>query len=236
MTRILKSLVLPIVAFSSSADAQTVSGDDQIVIRSGNLAYSRWGSSGYSDMTSGVIDLSGERAQISFGAEAYDGFFPMKIDANATSRFAVTMLNVAPETIGLYAEIFFSQPNAGYQPWAVSRLDQIGEEIVIRLNYINSRYQWGDLRLVGTLRGGGVPIWDGSFEGGAAPRAFDPRTDPLTIRNWTGQFTFRLPGSAVKLTGFSAAIPEPATWAMMIGGFGLIGAAYRLRRRQAHYA
>jgi PEP-CTERM motif len=30
-----------------------------------------------------------------------------------------------------------------------------------------------------------------------------------------------------------AAVPEPATWAMMIMGFGLIGGAYRSRRTQA---
>lgn len=29
----------------------------------------------------------------------------------------------------------------------------------------------------------------------------------------------------------TAAVPEPATWAMMIGGFGVIGAAARRRRR-----
>jgi hypothetical protein len=32
---------------------------------------------------------------------------------------------------------------------------------------------------------------------------------------------------------FGTAVPEPATWAMMIGGFGLIGAAARRRRRAA---
>lgn len=30
-----------------------------------------------------------------------------------------------------------------------------------------------------------------------------------------------------------AAVPEPATWAMMIGGFGMIGGAMRYRRRKA---
>lgn len=32
----------------------------------------------------------------------------------------------------------------------------------------------------------------------------------------------------------AAAVPEPATWAMMIGGFGMIGAAERYRRRSAN--
>jgi hypothetical protein len=34
-------------------------------------------------------------------------------------------------------------------------------------------------------------------------------------------------------TGLGTAVPEPATWAMMLGGFGLIGAAMRRRQRTA---
>jgi hypothetical protein len=30
-----------------------------------------------------------------------------------------------------------------------------------------------------------------------------------------------------------SAVPEPATWAMMLGGFGLLGAATRRRNRVA---
>lgn len=35
------------------------------------------------------------------------------------------------------------------------------------------------------------------------------------------------------VTGFNAAVPEPATWALMLGGFGLAGAALRRRRSVA---
>lgn len=34
-----------------------------------------------------------------------------------------------------------------------------------------------------------------------------------------------------RVTGVSAAVPEPATWAMMLGGFGLAGAAVRRRAK-----
>ena len=33
-----------------------------------------------------------------------------------------------------------------------------------------------------------------------------------------------------------ASVPEPATWAMMIGGFGLAGAALRRRRATVRFA
>jgi hypothetical protein len=33
-----------------------------------------------------------------------------------------------------------------------------------------------------------------------------------------------------------SAVPEPATWAMMIGGFGMVGGSLRSRRRQTKVA
>ena len=43
----------------------------------------------------------------------------------------------------------------------------------------------------------------------------------------------RLDGFAGQMQVFQSAVPEPATWAMMIVGFGLAGAAIRRRNRQA---
>ena len=46
--------------------------------------------------------------------------------------------------------------------------------------------------------------------------------------NWQGVQTFT--GATVALGG---AVPEPASWALMLGGVGLVGGALRSRRRQA---
>jgi hypothetical protein len=75
--------------------------------------------------------------------------------------------------------------------------------------------------------------------------------DPIA----TGSFVLRLANNATSLeldrmfvryqgitglsgvnsaTGFGTAVPEPATWAMMIGGFALIGAAARRRARSTN--
>lgn len=60
-----------------------------------------------------------------------------------------------------------------------------------------------------------------------------------------GRFTFRLSQAfgysvaggasygANRLGSFNAPVPEPASWAMMVGGFALAGAALRLRARPA---
>lgn len=36
--------------------------------------------------------------------------------------------------------------------------------------------------------------------------------------------------------GFTGGVPEPASWAMMVGGFGLIGGAMRARRKAVSFA
>lgn len=53
-------------------------------------------------------------------------------------------------------------------------------------------------------------------------------TGPINV----GQYGVSNPfGGEMRLTGSAPAVPEPATWAMMIGGLGVTGAA--LRRRKA---
>jgi hypothetical protein len=49
----------------------------------------------------------------------------------------------------------------------------------------------------------------------------------LTVSRWTAS----TPGDNIRV--LTAAVPEPATWAMMIAGFGLVGAAARRRRALA---
>ncbi|WP_231639313.1 PEPxxWA-CTERM sorting domain-containing protein [Sphingomonas profundi] len=53
------------------------------------------------------------------------------------------------------------------------------------------------------------------------------KPDNLTFQLDEGTITGTLNANVVV-----AAVPEPATWAMMLGGFGLVGAA--MRRRRAH--
>ena len=52
-----------------------------------------------------------------------------------------------------------------------------------------------------------------------------------------GDIFFQAPGSDFSFynptVSLAVAVPEPATWAMMIGGFGLAGGAMRRRQRQA---
>jgi hypothetical protein len=50
---------------------------------------------------------------------------------------------------------------------------------------------------------------------------------------YVGTARFDRAGTLKTIEYANAAVPEPAAWALMIGGFGLAGAAIRNRRRQA---
>lgn len=56
---------------------------------------------------------------------------------------------------------------------------------------------------------------------------------PATILGWS----FQNDGSSITVpTPGGSAVPEPASWAMMIGGFGLVGGALRRRATTARFA
>ncbi|HEV2567505.1 MAG TPA: FG-GAP-like repeat-containing protein [Sphingomonas sp.] len=86
----------------------------------------------------------------------------------------------------------------------------------------------GDSLVVGQKQGGTVGIFTLS-----APIAGDGLLAPAPFS--TG-FFFKPFGEnysgGISVAAFGSAVPEPASWAMMIGGFGLVGAASR-RRLQA---
>ena len=74
-----------------------------------------------------------------------------------------------------------------------------------------------------TTAGGNLAFWD--VNNGPSV-AFEN-----TIGNVNGYLFPGSNSSAFTLTG--GAVPEPASWAMMVGGFGLVGGAMRARRKAA---
>ncbi len=107
---------------------------------------------------------------------------------------------------------------------------------------------------VGSMFGGGSytltnPGW-GTFTSSLIPTSatvagtYGDNTAAILVGNggrtvWNGFLNDTLDSSKLYsnqlsyLTGLSSAVPEPATWAMMITGFGLAGSALRRRRSLA---
>lgn len=55
---------------------------------------------------------------------------------------------------------------------------------------------------------------------------------PITRLRWVSTLGGQLNTGwdNIRIVGYEAAIPEPASWALMIAGFGLVGGALRRRR------
>jgi len=98
------------------------------------------------------------------------------------------------------------------------------------------------------------PRWCSTFPPGTAPPECDAAVNPF---DWSGMFTASSPwpqtenillpffasaedgyfyfgptdGGRVQIDVDGRVVPEPASWTMMLGGFGLIGGAMRARKR-----
>lgn len=65
-----------------------------------------------------------------------------------------------------------------------------------------------------------------NLRGLEAPDSFNIMGDRININ-----FRASSPGDYIRVLTAASAVPEPSTWAMMIGGFGLVGGAMRRRRK-----
>ena len=79
-----------------------------------------------------------------------------------------------------------------------------------------------------TADGGGG--FDDDFSVHTGPELFSGTTTAPTFL--LGTFTMGDGTLTITRDAVTSAVPEPATWAMMLGGFGLVGGAMRYRRRQ----
>jgi hypothetical protein len=102
----------------------------------------------------------------------------------------------------------------------------------------------GTYRFTGAVRAADAPSGDGvTFftATGSGSLGVRPATEPFSFSQTlaaggTSRFLIGNNGNySFDTTGLSlsvAAVPEPATWAMMIGGFGMVGGAMRSARRR----
>ena len=105
---------------------------------------------------------------------------------------------------------------------------------------IDYGFNWGgsDIIVVPSTTGLGI----GSYSGIAGTAGFAPHSIFFTAGSAGSlKFVFSTTSAdnigplldSVKLTIDSTAVPEPAAWAMMLAGFGLVGAAMRRREKLA---
>lgn len=96
----------------------------------------------------------------------------------------------------------------------------------LNINAFSSSNDTGTLDLLADVVGGHLINWRGTFSGTSQPN----------ILNGLGTYFYRDVSFAVTAVTGTLPVPEPGTWAMMLGGFALLGAATRRQARVARLA
>jgi hypothetical protein len=174
------------------------------------------------------VDTTGSGSGLTtYGAGTFDGF----------SAFGATWLDVGYYSGG-------TDKLNSFQLLLVNREDTGSGNFDIVFNYDKIQWETGSAS-DGTRGLGGTSAAAGYNAGTGAAGTFGQLTGSLV----NGAFLDGGPNSLVANSNVGiagryifnvrngnvqppAAVPEPATWAMMIGGFGVIGGAMRYRRRK----
>ena len=107
-------------------------------------------------------------------------------------------------------------------------------------------FLWGSVDTYNTITLLGTGVSFNGGDEGVSPSNGDqvnPNSNRLVTLTFTGADQWNVTGLEFSSTGnafefdnvkvTTAAVPEPASWALMLGGFGAIGGAMRSRRRSA---
>lgn len=116
-------------------------------------------------------------------------------------------------------------------------------------NFVSFTYGGSNLFAAYTIASPDVGSFDGSFNGSAGPQnisifgPFDINGSPyfqtFLDGSWDTGILFSSDmgnGATWAIAGVQGGVPEPATWAMLIIGFGAVGMASRKRRTRAVFA
>lgn len=135
-------------------------------------------------------------------------------------------------------------PPANSVPAGTSYLSVLGggtANIALSGTFSKVQFDWGSIDAYNTLKifttGADPIIVPGSnFINPANGNQGSPATNGLfTIWANAGEkitgITFSSTGNSFEIDNLALGVPEPASWAMMLGGFGFMGAAIRRRRR-----
>lgn len=195
-----------------------------------------YGVTGYTFTPFSTIHADGCRGVSGFACATSPSSFDFPVIGVNTTSAPLTFETVTLPTDTLYfhpdnggtdAVLAFTAPTAGDYRFAgtFSRLDTVptGGNGVITIEAATGNYG-----------GGASPIFSQTISNGTYGSGFS-FSNRLTLNagqtvffgvSNNGEYTYDSTG----LVGTITAVPEPASWAMMLGGFGLLGAVARRRK------
>jgi hypothetical protein len=169
------------------------------------------------------------------GSPAFDGGYDVDIAEGDTFDFTIDFLGSQTLTLSnlsqLWAFSFSGSPESQTNgTGTLSLLDDLGN--VIETSFLTTttegNFHFGQSFGAGDFASGlsGNITFSGLRYTGTLN---DYLADGVTSRNYANNAAFYF-------TTATAAVPEPATWLMMIAGFGLVGGAMRRRTAKVGYA
>ena len=211
-TRKILGLGFALACSTSANAAPVVNGSFRGIITEGTVTLTSF----FGDATK-VIDLTGRQFNVTFHAVAQTDLYPD--DAASYNSFVYNYFSGRDLNFGFTSALmntgesyFYGDANSGYESLSYSGNDDSEENFY--LSYAGASNKVGPV-----VGGGSAGIFRQDSYFGLPDREFN--------------FSFNLIRGSVTTDGSStSAVPEPATWALMIAGFGLVGAAMRRKGLQ----
>ena len=169
---------------------------------------------GFSNQTTSCGGAGLECAYEGSGLGVYKSTGPT---SQLTYIFAPGILNLHPGPSGPQAVVQFVAPSAGQYSFVggFARHDVVGANTVSAAAFVNGASVFIEILGAANDPTGLNPAW----------------TDAVSfVVGADGGYSYDSTGLSLQVTGYGGAVPEPAAWALMIGGFGACGAMLRRRR------
>ena len=173
---------------------------------------------GFSNQTTSCGGAGLECAYEGSGLGVYKSTGPT---SQLTYIFAPGTLNLHPGPSGPQAVVQFVAPSAGQYSFVggFARHDVVGANTVSAAAFVN-----GASVFIEILGAANDPL---SFD---FTRLLAANDRVSFVVGADGGYSYDSTGLSLQVTGYGGAVPEPAAWALMIGGFGACGAMLRRRR------